>query len=72
MLITTTLNVLAVLAGLTSAAPAEKKRSTQLLTDINVIQNYWGQIRPYNNSPAAYFGVKNTGLPDGCGYEQGA
>ncbi|KAG8982798.1 hypothetical protein FRB94_007850 [Tulasnella sp. JGI-2019a] len=57
-----------------SAAPARKgvqrRDSTNLLTDINAIQTHWGQIRPYNNSPASYFGVKNTGLPDGCGYEQ--
>ncbi|KAG8871404.1 hypothetical protein FRB97_008719 [Tulasnella sp. 331] len=63
----------ALVIGSGSAAPAtsdKRRTSTQLLTDITVIQTYWGQIRPYNNSPSSYFGVKNTGLPDGCGYEQ--
>lgn len=40
-----------------------------LLTDINQIKRYWGQITPYNDTPASYFGVENTGLPYGCGYE---
>ena len=27
------------------------------------------QITPYNDTPASYWGVQNTGLPYGCGYE---
>lgn len=41
----------------------------KLLTDIDQIQQYWGQVKPYNDTPASFFGVPNTGLPYGCGYE---
>lgn len=40
-----------------------------ILADITQIKRYWGQITPYNDTPASYFGVQNTGLPYGCGYE---
>jgi hypothetical protein len=41
-----------------------------LLTDINAISRYWGQISPYADNPEDYFGVTYVGLPDGCGIEQ--
>lgn len=37
-----------------------------LLTDINIISRYWGQISPYVDNPDDYFGVEYVGLPDGC------
>ena len=40
-----------------------------LLTDISQIQRYWGDATPYQDTPANYFGVQNSGLPYGCGYE---
>lgn len=54
------------------ATPHQEKRDSTpvtLLTDINVIKNYWGQVKPYNNTPESFFGVENVGLPYGCGYE---
>ncbi|KAH8804614.1 histidine phosphatase superfamily [Xylogone sp. PMI_703] len=40
-----------------------------LLTDINQIQRYWGQITPYHDNPEDYFGVEYVGLPSGCQIE---
>jgi hypothetical protein len=37
-----------------------------LLTDINKISRYWGQISPYADNPENYFGVDYVGLPEGC------
>ena len=53
------------------AAPGgvkSRRQSTNstLLTDINTIQEYWGQISPYRDNDERYFGVNDVGLPDGC------
>jgi len=42
----------------------------QLLTDLSVIQGYWGQVSPYHDNAENHFGVNVTGLPDGCQVEQ--
>jgi hypothetical protein len=44
--------------------------SSAPITDISTIQRYWGQITPYFDNNETYFGVNNTGLPDGCQIEQ--
>ncbi|KAK0945512.1 hypothetical protein LTR29_003117 [Friedmanniomyces endolithicus] len=67
--------LVAALAGQALAAPRTlnwKRQSTQqpLLTDINVISQYWGQISPYHDNAGAYFGVDDVGLPNGCQIEQ--
>lgn len=62
------ITVLAVVS-LTQAASAANS-SSQLVTDHNVIQRYWGQISPYADNAENYFGVEDIGLPDGCGIEQ--
>lgn len=56
-------------AGLTQASAASNS-SSKLLTDLNVIQRYWGQLSPYADNTESYFGVEDVGLPDGCGIEQ--
>lgn len=40
--------------------------AAQLLTDINKIQKYWGEITPYADNEENYFGVEHVGLPEGC------
>ncbi|EXJ60560.1 hypothetical protein A1O7_04713 [Cladophialophora yegresii CBS 114405] len=70
----------AVIAGLfvlAIASPAPRVRrqtgtdsSAELLTDINAIQQYWGQITPYADNTEDYFGVADVGLPNGCQVEQ--
>lgn len=57
-------------ASLAKAASASNSSSQQLVTDLNVIQRYWGQISPYVDNAESYFGVEDVGLPDGCGIEQ--
>ncbi|KAK3678509.1 hypothetical protein LTR78_001806 [Recurvomyces mirabilis] len=44
--------------------------NTTLLTDINVISQYWGQISPYRDNDDNYFDVQDVGLPHGCQIEQ--
>jgi hypothetical protein len=41
-----------------------------VIGDINQISNYWANIRPYMDNPPDFFGVTDTGLPDGCQVEQ--
>lgn len=41
-----------------------------LISDLNVISQYWGQISPYRDNADNYFGVNDVGLPDGCQIEQ--
>jgi hypothetical protein len=43
---------------------------SELLSDLSVISEHWGQISPYTDNDDRYFGVKDIGLPDGCGIEQ--
>lgn len=42
----------------------------EIVDDISVISQYWGQITPYKDNKANYFGVEKVGLPNGCGIEQ--
>jgi hypothetical protein len=44
--------------------------SANLLTDMSIISQHWGQISPYNDNDDRYFGVNDVALPDGCGIEQ--
>ena len=44
--------------------------STKLLTDLSVISQYWGEISPYSDNAADYFGVEDAGIPSGCQLEQ--
>lgn len=37
-----------------------------LLTDIDKINRYWGQVSPYADNDENYFGVEYAGLPSGC------
>lgn len=64
--------VAATLVTLATAAATGKRQASNgtLLTDINVISQYWGQISPYLENPDNYFGVNDVGLPDGCQVEQ--
>lgn len=57
-------------AGLAQAASKTNSTSSRLVTDLNVIQRYWGQLAPYADNEESYFGVQDVGLPDGCGIEQ--
>jgi len=53
-------------ASLVSSAISD----TDVIDDLNVISQYWGQITPYNDNKPNFFGVEKVGLPDGCGIEQ--
>ena len=62
-------------AAFLSAADARSIRrrtanSTQLLTDLSAISRYWGEISPYSDNAADYFGVQDVGIPSGCQLEQ--
>ncbi|CAD6588651.1 MAG: hypothetical protein ASARMPREDX12_003398 [Alectoria sarmentosa] len=50
--------------------PRQTTNSTKLLTDLTTISQYWGEISPYSDNPADYFGVQDAGLPSGCQLEQ--
>jgi hypothetical protein len=50
----------------TTAAPTTEP----LVSDIGIISQYWGNLRPYSDNSPDYFGVNNTGLPSGCQVEQ--
>lgn len=56
-------------ASLTRAISTSNS-SAKVVTDLNVIQRYWGQLKPYADNAESYFGVEHVGLPDGCGIEQ--
>ncbi|KAF2766669.1 phosphoglycerate mutase-like protein [Teratosphaeria nubilosa] len=55
----------AALVGQALAAPNDT-----LISDTNVISQYWGQISTYRDNADNYFGVQDVGLPDGCQIEQ--
>lgn len=57
-------------AAFSQAASTNSSSSGQVVTDLNVIQRYWGQLSPYFDNEESYFGVQDVGLPDGCGIEQ--
>ena len=58
------------IAATAHAVALSPRQSTQLLTDLSVISQYWGEISPYADNPENYFGVPNVGLPSGCQIEQ--
>ncbi|KAL9090005.1 MAG: hypothetical protein Q9165_005534 [Trypethelium subeluteriae] len=65
------LPVLAGVAAIANAVAAQQsQRQDTLLTDINAIEHFWGQISPYADNAENYFGVEDVGLPDGCQIEQ--
>jgi hypothetical protein len=78
MLVSTTsigLAALAVCQAIALPAPAKRQSYTNassdtILTDINTISQYWGQISPYRDNDERFFGVDDIGLPDGCQIEQ--
>ncbi|KAJ8059065.1 hypothetical protein OCU04_012042 [Sclerotinia nivalis] len=43
--------------------------AAHLITDINQIQKYWGEMTPYADNEEDYFGVDYVGLPEGCQVE---
>lgn len=43
---------------------------SNVIDDLDVISQHWGQITPYKDNKPDYFGVESVGLPDGCGIEQ--
>lgn len=50
--------------------PRQSANSTELLTDLSIISQYWGEISPYSDNAAGYFGVEEVGIPSGCQLEQ--
>ena len=66
----------AVLPAFVASSPTLRYRSqsstnsSEPLTDIATIQQYWGQITPYADNVEDYFGVSDVGLPNGCQVEQ--
>ncbi|RFU23886.1 4-nitrophenylphosphatase/Acid phosphatase, partial [Scytalidium lignicola] len=62
-------SVLSAVAALASLSHAAYSDPVDLLTDINQIQRYWGQISPYHDNPDDRFGVEYVGLPSGCQIE---
>lgn len=69
------LNALGVLAfvGFVAGSPyllSKRQYNSTLLTDIDIISQYWGQLSPYRDNDENAFGVENVGLPDGCQIEQ--
>ncbi|EXJ91858.1 hypothetical protein A1O3_00408 [Capronia epimyces CBS 606.96] len=67
--------VLGLLPALATSSPLPRHRrqannSSEPLTDIHLIQQYWGQITPYADNAEEFFGVSDVGLPDGCQVEQ--
>ena len=71
------LTLLAALPAFAASSPTFRYRrqtstnsSSDLLTDITVIQQYWGQITPYADNAENFFGISDAGLPEGCQIEQ--
>lgn len=67
---------LALITAVTASRAAISRRQASsgsnatTISDISVIQRYWGQITPYFDNNETFFGVNNTGLPDSCQVEQ--
>ena len=53
-------NLIVALLGVVSVCAVD------LLTDINIINRYWGQVSPYADNDENYFGVDYVGIPAGC------
>lgn len=45
-------------------------RAAELIDDISVVKKYWASFRPYSDFSESHFGIKATGLPQGCQIEQ--
>ena len=54
------------LLGAGFAASAPSASSAQLTSNMSYIRNHWGEITPYHDNAPGFFGVKDTGIPDGC------
>ena len=72
-----TLTLVTLLPTLVAPSPGYRVRrqtstntSSDVLTDLTVVQQYWGQITPYGDNNESYFGISDVGLPDGCQIEQ--
>lgn len=63
---TTTVTTTTILNNTSTIIPNDD----QVIGDFNQISKYWSNVRPYMDSPSDYFGVTDTGLPDGCQVEQ--
>ena len=50
--------------------PRQASGPATLLTDLNTISQYWGEITPYSDNPEDYFHVVDVGMPSGCQVEQ--
>lgn len=61
---------LTVSASPTSFDRRQVSSGSDLITDLSVIQRYWGEATPYFDNDETYFGVNATGLPDSCQIEQ--
>jgi hypothetical protein len=53
-------------ASLVSSAISD----SDIVDDLDVISQLWGQLTPYHDNKPSFFGVEKVGLPDGCGIEQ--
>jgi len=71
MLLTATMRSASLLTTLTAASLAFGAiLDSNVVDDLDVISQYWGQVTPYNDNKPSFFGVEKVGLPDGCGIEQ--
>lgn len=59
-----------VVASPTAFSTRQSSSDANTISDISVISNYWGEIRPYADNNETYFGVEDVGLPDSCQVEQ--
>lgn len=57
------------LALLAAGAPA-LALNQNVISDINIISKYWGQISPYSDNDENQFGIQDVGMPEGCQIEQ--
>jgi len=53
-------------ASLVSSAISD----SDIVDDLDVISQLWGQLMLYHDNKPSFFGVEKVGLPDGCGIEQ--
>ena len=63
------LSLLAASAPILASLHPRASTNQTLISDINVISHYWGQVSAYADNPENYFGVNDVGLPDGCQIE---
>jgi hypothetical protein len=58
------------LTALSAVSLVVSSEISNVVDDLDVISQNWGQITPYNDNKPSFFGVEKVGLPDGCGIEQ--